>query len=289
MGTSVEELQCLNEEYISINEQYLSVIAELRLRLDELSDSHDDMKNFLDSTNIATLFLDRDMCVRRFTPKATEIIPLVIMDSGRSITHFSSNLIDVNFAKCGEMVLNDLIVKEDEVISRDGATYVMRTQPYYTINNTIDGVVMTFEDISERKKADIKLKASERKRLSWLDLSPACTKILDPDYNLQYMSKAGIDDLNVEDVSEFYGRPYPFYFYPDGFKNKMIESLDRAVETGEVVTQEGSLFNLKGIELWYFSTIVPVNDAQDNLDYIMVVSINVTDLKGATPITAISV
>jgi two-component system CheB/CheR fusion protein len=159
METSKEELQSLNEESVTVN-------AELQSRIDELSHINDDMKNLLDSTNIATLFLDSELCIRRFTPKATEIIPLSNTDSGRSISHLSSSLIDVDLAEYGKLVLSDLIVREEEVRSKDGSTYLMKVRPYKTVTNVIDGVVITFDnDTVRRKKSKTLIDSEERFRM----------------------------------------------------------------------------------------------------------------------------
>ena len=145
METSKEELQSLNEESATVN-------AELRSRIDELSIANDDMKNLLDSTDIATLFLDTDLCIRRFTPKLAEIIPLAGTDSGRPIKHFTTILIDANLADIGGKVLQDLVIRETELTSQDGRFFSMKVRPYRTVNNIIDGVVVTFEDITEHKR-----------------------------------------------------------------------------------------------------------------------------------------
>ena len=133
-------------------------------------------------------------------------------------------------------------------------------------------VYSTFEDISEQKLVE------EKSRI-WLENSPICTKILDLDFNLQYMSSAGIKDLRIEDISEFYGNPYPFHFYPDSFKIPMNKNLKIAKETGSIITQEASVLDIDGNELWYHSTIVPVKNEIGQLDYIMVVSLETTERK----------
>ena len=150
LETSKEELQSLNEEAVTVN-------AELQSRIDELSNTNDDMKNLLDSTQIATIFLDLDLCVRRFTPKAVDIIPLAGIDSGRPIKHFATALIDTDLAEYAHEVLEDLSMQEREVRSKDGAYYRMRIRPYRTTNNVIDGVVITFDDITALKETQAAL------------------------------------------------------------------------------------------------------------------------------------
>ena len=153
METSKEELQSLNEEASTVN-------AELQSRIDELSKTNDDIKNLLDSTEIAAIFLDAELCIRRFTPRATEVIPLTNSDAGRPVDHFSTRLIDVDLAEYGQQVLKNLAVQEVEVISKDEQVYVMKVRPYRTVNNVIDGVVMTFEQITARKQAEEKVQQS---------------------------------------------------------------------------------------------------------------------------------
>ena len=149
-----EELETSKEELQSLNEESATVNGELQARIDQVSKTKDDIKNLLDSTEIATLFLDTELRVRRFTPPATAIIPLTAADSGRPIKHLASTLVDTDLAEYGQQVLKDLAVKEAEVLSKDDCCYVMRVRPYRTVGNVIDGVVITFVDITERKRAE---------------------------------------------------------------------------------------------------------------------------------------
>ncbi len=154
METSKEELQSLNEESVTVN-------AELQARIDELSETTDDMKNLLDSTDIATLFLDTEMRIRRFTPSVTKIISLTAADIGRPIHHFASALIDTDLTGLGQQVLDDLIVREAEVEGENDRLFTLRVRPYRTVMNVIDGVVMTFTDETARRRAEQELRESE--------------------------------------------------------------------------------------------------------------------------------
>lgn len=163
LQSSNEELETSKEELQSLNEEAATVNAELQSRIDELSRTNDDMKNLLDSTQIAAIFLDLDLCVRRFTPKAVEIIPLVGTDAGRPINHFATALTDTDLAEYARDVLDNLGMKEKEVRSKDGSFYRMRIRPFRTVNNVIDGVVITLEDISALKEAHAALSALNEK------------------------------------------------------------------------------------------------------------------------------
>lgn len=122
---------------------------------------------------------------------------------------------------------------------------------------------------------------SELKSRAWLENSPVCTKIVDLDFNLQYMSSSGIMDLKIDDITEFYGKPYPLHFYPDSFKIPMTNNLRKVKKTGMTITQEAPIIDVDGKELWYHSTIIPVNDDKGKLDYIMVISMEITEHKQA--------
>jgi PAS domain S-box-containing protein len=139
----------------------------------------------------------------------------------------------------------------------------------------------THTDITDRKRAEERLRDSEKRSLAWLENSPTCMKIVDLDLNLQYMSRAGIDALKIDDVSELYGKPYPFYFYPESFRNAMSKNLQKAKETGEVITQEAPVVDVEGGELWFHSTIVPVKNDEGRIEYIIVVSTDTTERKRA--------
>jgi two-component system, chemotaxis family, CheB/CheR fusion protein len=156
-----EELETSKEELQSLNEESATVNAELQSRIEELSHANDDMKNLLDSTQIATLFLDTELCIRRYTPKMMDIFPLTGTDIGRPLVHLASPFEAVDLSEHADEVLANLAIQELELPTKTGKLLAIRILPYRTTNNVIDGVVATFEDISERKKAAIKLQASE--------------------------------------------------------------------------------------------------------------------------------
>ena len=136
-------------------------------------------------------------------------------------------------------------------------------------------------EIKTRKQTEETLRETELKNRLWIDNSPICTKIVDLDFNLQFMSAAGVRELKIDDINEFYGKPYPLHFYPDSFKIPMSNNLKKVKETGEIIKQEASIVDIDGNILWYHSTLVPVNDDKGKLDYIMVVSMDITERKQA--------
>ena len=160
-----EELQSTNEEVIasreemqSMNEELQTLNHELQARVEELSSTSDDMRNLLDSTEIATLFLDTALCVRRFTPQTTRIIKLIPGDVGRPITDLVSDRDYPGLIEHVREVLRTLMSRETEVTSRSGHWFAVRIMPYRTSANRIEGVVITFSDISESKRLEAELR-----------------------------------------------------------------------------------------------------------------------------------
>jgi chemotaxis methyl-accepting protein methylase len=152
LTTSKEEMQSMNEELQTLN-------IELQAKVEELSRASSDMKNLLNSTDIATLFLDDDLKVRRFTPQATKIIKLIKGDVGRPITDLASELRYPELADDAREVLRTLASAEKQVATRDGRWFIVRIMPYRTVDDKIDGLVLTFADISAAKSLEMKLRA----------------------------------------------------------------------------------------------------------------------------------
>ena len=155
LQSSNEELETSKEELQSVNEELATVNAELQSKLADLSQANNDMSNLLSGTGIATIFVDHQLCIMRFTPAATQIINLIPVDIGRHVGHIVSKLVGYDsLVEDVESVLETLLPKDLEVQAEDGKWYTMRIQPYRTLDNVIEGAVITFVDITEMKKSD---------------------------------------------------------------------------------------------------------------------------------------
>ncbi len=153
-----EELETSKEELQSINEELQTVNTELKSRVDELSRANSDIANLLESTQIATVFLDRDLAIKSFTPAAKDVFRLVESDTGRPVSHVRTRLKLDTVEDDAERVLRTLAAVEKQVESEDGNTrYVMRILPYRTIDNIIAGVVVTFLDVTRITAAEAKI------------------------------------------------------------------------------------------------------------------------------------
>jgi chemotaxis methyl-accepting protein methylase len=159
-----EELMTSKEEMQSLNEELQTVNAELQAKLDELSSANNDMKNLLNSTDIATVFLDNDLHVRRFTLQAKTIIKFIPSDVGRPITDLASDLLYPTLVADAHEVLRTLVFSERAISTKDGRWFTVRVMPYRTMDNRIDGVVITLADITAAKKVEAQLR-SEHARM----------------------------------------------------------------------------------------------------------------------------
>jgi two-component system CheB/CheR fusion protein len=160
-----EELETSKEELQSVNEELSTVNAELQQKVADLSRANNDMNNLLAGTGVGTVFVDLDQNITRFTPTATQLINLIQSDIGRPLGHLVSNLLV--YDRLGEdvrEVLDSLIPKEIEVQTKAGVWYSMRIRPYRTIDNVIEGAVITFVEITEQKRVQESLRESETLR-----------------------------------------------------------------------------------------------------------------------------
>jgi chemotaxis methyl-accepting protein methylase/PAS domain-containing protein len=159
-----EELTTSKEEMQSLNEELQTVNTELQAKVDELSRASNDMKNLLNSTDIATLFLDSELNVRRFTPQATKIIKLIPADVGRPITDLASELRYPELTDDAREVLRTLAAAEKPIGTHDDRWFTVRIMPYRTLDDRIDGVVITFADITQSRLLEAKLRGQHISR-----------------------------------------------------------------------------------------------------------------------------
>jgi two-component system CheB/CheR fusion protein len=163
-----EELETSKEELQSVNEELATVNAELQAKVLALSRTNNDMNNLLSGTGIATIFVDMQLCILRFTPTASLMINLIPSDVGRPVHHIASNLVGYDGLVADvKSVLDTLAPRENDVQTTDGKWYKMRVRPYRTLENVIEGAVVTFVDITEMERTRVALrKANELLRLA---------------------------------------------------------------------------------------------------------------------------
>ena len=167
--STAEELETSKEELQSINEELQTVNAELKTKLETVSAAHSDIQNLMAATDVGILFLDNQLRIKRFTPPVSDLFNVEDGDEGRSITDFTHTLDYNGLAEDARSVLRDLKPSEREVLSLKNGWRLMRMKPYRTVEDRIDGVVVTFVDIGERRRADDALRDSEARARAVID------------------------------------------------------------------------------------------------------------------------
>ena len=156
-----EELETAREELQSTNEELVSVNSELQTKIDDMTEINNDINNLFTSTEVGIIFLDTQLGIRRFTPNMTQFFNLIPTDAGRSLRDITSKTGDDRICQDAEEVLATLQTKEMEIkAGGDGKWYNLRFLPYRTSENMIDGVVLTFVDITERKSLESLIQAA---------------------------------------------------------------------------------------------------------------------------------
>ena len=187
-----EELETSREELQSVNEELITVNVELNGKIDQLSQANNDLNNLLRSIEVATVYLDRDLKVKRFTPAATKIFNLIPSDIDRPLTQLSINLNYMTLADDVTHALKTLEAKAMEVSAIDGSWYYMRIIPYRTSENIIEGVLITLVDITNQKMVEQSLtKTNHHLNLVMENLSVVpytCT--IGPDLKFKFIGKS---------------------------------------------------------------------------------------------------
>lgn len=196
-----EELMSTNEELQSLNEELVTVNTEYQFKIQELTDLNNDIDNFLLSTKIGTIFLDKHMCVRRFTPAITREINLLDVDHGRPIGHISHNFLYDGIVQDAKQVLQSEEPLDREIRTKDGNWYHMRVLPYRANDHTVKGTVLTFVDITELKSVN-----EELSKLSYaIQRSPSINVIADAAGVIEYVNPKFTEMTGFE-LTEVAGR-----------------------------------------------------------------------------------
>jgi two-component system CheB/CheR fusion protein len=205
-----EELETSKEELQSINEELATVNTELQNKVADLARANDDMNNLISGTGVGTIFVDHQLRVIRFTPGATRVINLIETDIGRPIGHIVSNMMGYDrLVEDMKEVLESLASREVEVQTKAGEWYMMRIRPYRTLENVIEGTVVVFVDITDRKRMEAEV---EEARLREAELRKARARftqnivatvrepllVLDKDLYVVFANRAFFGKFQVE-------------------------------------------------------------------------------------------
>lgn len=165
-----EELQSSNEELQSVNEELYTVNNEFQDKLAEMTDLNDDLNNFIQSTQIATLFLDMDFNIKRFTDAIVPLIKITSNDTGRYIGDLTHSFLDFNLVETARELVDNLQPVERELVTNKGEFFLLRAKPYRTAKKDVNGTVFTWFDVTDIKLAEeqLKLKAQELEQFAYI-------------------------------------------------------------------------------------------------------------------------
>ena len=161
LRSSAEELETSKEELQSVNEELTTVNQELKIKIEELSQSNNDFQNLMNSAEIGTIFLDRSLRVKLFTPRTRDMFNLIPADIGRPLSDITNKLSGTEVISDVERVLETLVTIDREVQTSDNHWYHMKILPYRTADDRINGAIMTFTDITARRQAEAALRAKD--------------------------------------------------------------------------------------------------------------------------------
>ena len=257
-----EELETSKEEMQSLNEELTTVNAELLSKVEELSQANADMQNLLNSTKIATIFLDNDLKIKRFTDQARELVMLRPADIDRPISELASRLQRADLTQDCRQVLGTLVFTEEEVQTEDGEYYLMRIMPYRTANNSIDGLVLTFVNISRLRQTEKEL--HQMSEIFREGADPAI--VLDMSNRITQLNDSG-ELIFGYSREEMLGKPIQSFVAPEQVENTL--SLLNKCRDGETIKDHEWTSQTKtGDEQTLLLSLTLLRPAQDEGDAI---------------------
>ncbi|PLX44810.1 MAG: hypothetical protein C0609_04850 [Deltaproteobacteria bacterium] len=254
LETSKEELQALNEELVTVN-------SELQSKVEELAVANSDMNNLINSSRVATLFLDRDLKIKRFTPAMSDVFNLIDSDIGRPAAHITSKVDYPTFVDDVVAVLKNLEPIEREVSISNGGFFLVKVLPYRTIEDSIEGVVATFTDVTDLKAKEDELFREKALISAIMDTTDAMLLYFDNDFNLISANKAYEKACGVK-IKNLVGHDQFSFFSGDDD----IEIFKRVRDEGKPLSIKDKPFEFyndpeRDMTYWDW-TLSPVNDSE---------------------------
>ena len=259
LQSSNEELETAKEEMQSVNEELQTINAEMASKNEQLTRLNSDIKNLLESTEIATLFLDESLRIKSFTRGISDLFSVRDSDLGRPITEISSLLNYDELQQDVKTVLRKLIMTERRVMLSDGSmTFEMRVRPYRTIDNVIDGVVCTFIDITAREAADAALRASEQQFHLMAESIPQLAWIMDGEGYIFWYNRRWFNYTNTT-LEDMKGWGWQSVHHPDEI-DRVVRHLNHCIANGEIWEDTFPLRGADGNYRTFLSRAEPFRD-----------------------------
>ena len=263
LRSATEELETGKEELQSVNEELITVNAELKHKVEEVSYANSNLNNLMASTDIATIFMDREGRIKRYTPRAVGLFNLIPTDVGRPLADLRHKFSHEEWAKDAQKILSDLAVIDREVPTTDGGWYLSRMLPYRTVEDRIDGVVLTFVDITARKRAEEASRASEERfKLLVAGVRDYAIFLLDETGVISSWN-GGVERVFGYSESDWVGRQWDIVM-PEADRADAAQLLKQVRESGEN-SQERWGIRVDGTRFWASSTLNALHDGNGEL------------------------
>lgn len=265
LRSAAEELETSREELQSINEELRTVNQELKVKIEEISVTTNNLQNLINSADVGTIFLDRSLSIRMFTPAVLEVFNLKSSDLGRPITDITNKLNYKELLQDAETVLEKLAIVEREVVTTDSRAFVMRILPYRTSDDRISGVVVTFFDITSRKQIENALRRSEEHRRLLIE-SAKDYAIFTLDAERRVVSwSSGAETMMGYSEREIVGKTGDIIFTPEDLKEEApTTEAERAVKEGRAENERWHL-RKDGSRFWGSGSVSQLKDDEGKL------------------------
>lgn len=275
LQSTTEELETGKEELQSTNEELLAVNQELRVKNDELARSYADLNNFIASADVGTLFLDRELMVRRYTPRVTEVINIIPSDVGRPLAHLTSNLEGGDLTTDAAHVLRDLAALEKELATTSGRVYQVRLRPYRDTDDKIGGIVITFIDISGIRQAEVALRASEERFRALVTTSSEVIYRMSADWDeMTSLSGGGFLADTTEPSRDWFES-----YIPSAARPRVRAAIDAAIRAKGEFELEHQVIRDDGTTGWTASRATPICGDDGGIVEWFGAAIDITDRK----------
>ncbi|MEM6336418.1 MAG: PAS domain-containing protein, partial [Bacteroidota bacterium] len=229
-----EELQSTNEELQSVNEELLTVNGEYQEKIRELTALNDDVNNIMRSTEVGIVLLDQERRLRKFTPATQEVVNVLESDIGRPMAHLTHQFPGIDLAVLVDKVIDNLIPLERQIHTAEHRTYVLRIMPYRTHTLQVEGVVMTFIEVTALEQARQAAEQAEAKIYQFVEHAPAALLMLDDAFDCLHASRQWYDLFDV-DGADVTGRSF-FDLFPEAepeWRPRFERSLSGTTESSE--------------------------------------------------------
>ncbi len=257
LETSKEELQLMNEELSTLNQ-------ENRHKVEELSQLSGDLQNLLAATDIATLFLDRKFRIMRFTPRASELFNVRLLDRGRPLSDLTNRLGYADMQDDARRVLTNLVPVERELQDDEQRWYLMRVLPYRSTDDRIEGVVLTFIDITQRRKSEEELRENEEHlRLILESATDYAIFTLDAQQTITDWN-SGAERIFGYQRSGIVGQSVEFLFVPEDRPNEPQREMERVKAQGKSLFERWHL-RKNGTRFWGSGALMPLRQPDQQI------------------------